>query len=674
MSFVLVLWPVLVSMVFESTIDRAVMLARNSDWAGAASALDEAYIEDPTSFAANNLHYLRGRVSESQRDWAHALEEFQKIGPENPLYAQAVWHAARISVQLHDDDAAEKFLALLPRDFSSDLKLQIAHEGSDTLALKIYRDLTTREARLERAKKMQDLNALWSLLRERKDDDVALECAHLVANSATATVDQMAVADVLLAHRQFGDALAMYQNAAANPDYAAAARYQIARIHFLREDYALALEAFQAVARDFPGTDWQKDSEYQIASCYWRLADYRSAEKAYLAYINKYGSKGEEGAAPNLVDVYRALGENRKALALVERTLANRSSIVDRQILIFSKAKILYTQKRYKEALVIFQQLGRMKLRPAPGGTTDEEVQYFQAMCLSKSGNKAGAEAIWRRLAREPFSYYGQRSAEKIEKSEEKNQPNVCPAVDDLKVKSIESDLEDIRHPLRSAMDPRADAVSELIFLELWDEASYWMDRSARRQPPRTAAEIAYMAGRYHRSVSYAARLSRRESSTLALLYPAGFRQIVCEAAGTYKVDPLWLHAIIWQESRYNPNARSGASARGLMQLIPDTAKALGSDAGIPDLTLDKLYDPAVNIPLGAQLWASLLRELRYPEMALAAYNGGVGNVQRWKNKWPDAPDELELFVADIGFVETKRYVMEVFRARAAYESLVNSN
>ncbi|PYS29940.1 MAG: lytic murein transglycosylase, partial [Acidobacteria bacterium] len=96
--------------------------------------------------------------------------------------------------------------------------------------------------------------------------------------------------------------------------------------------------------------------------------------------------------------------------------------------------------------------------------------------------------------------------------------------------------------------------------------------------------------------------------------------------------------------------------------------------AGIPDLTLDKLYDPAVNIPLGAQLWASLLRELRYPEMALAAYNGGVGNVQRWKNKWPDAPDELELFVADIGFVETKRYVMEVFRARAAYESLVNSN
>jgi soluble lytic murein transglycosylase len=657
-------------MVFGSTIDRAFMLVRNSEWEGAASALDEAYVEDPTLFEANNFHYLRGRVAENQRDWNRALEEFRKIGPENPLYVQAAWHAAKTSVQLRDDETAEEFLKRLPRDFSSDLKLQIAREASDALALEIYQDLASREARLERAKKMGDQNALWSLLRERKDDDVALECAYLVAKSAATARDQMAVAEALVTHRQFDDAVAMYQNTASDPDHAAEARYQIARIHFLRENYSLALETFQAIARDFPGTNWQSDSEYQIASCYWRLGEYRSSESAYLAYISKYGRKAEEGAVRNLVDVYRVLGEDQKALTLLDRTLAKRPSAISRQVLLFSKAKILYTEKRYKDALLIFQQLGRTKLRPAPGGTTAEEVQYFQALCLSKSGNKAGAEAIWRKLAREPFSYYGQRSGDKLGKSEEKSQPDVCSPVDDVNLKSIESDLENIRHPLRSAMDPKTDPVSELVFLGLWDEASYWMDRSARRLSPRTAAEIAYVAGRYHRSVSYADRLSRRESSTLALLYPAGFRQIICQAAATYKVDPLWLHAIIWQESRYNPNAKSGASARGLMQLIPDTAKVVGSEIGIPDLTLDKLYDPAVSIPLGAQLWASLLRELKYPEMALAAYNGGVSNVQRWKNKWPNAPDELELFVADIGFVETKRYVMEVFRARAAYESL----
>jgi soluble lytic murein transglycosylase len=130
--------------------------------------------------------------------------------------------------------------------------------------------------------------------------------------------------------------------------------------------------------------------------------------------------------------------------------------------------------------------------------------------------------------------------------------------------------------------------------------------------------------------------------------------------------DPLWLHAIIWQESKYNPNARSGAAARGLMQFIPETAQAVASSLGLGTLTTDKLYDPTTSIQLGARYWTTLMDELKSPEMALAAYNGGPDNVARWKNKSSDP----ELFVADIGFVETKKYVMSVFAARAAYASL----
>jgi soluble lytic murein transglycosylase-like protein len=61
------------------------------------------------------------------------------------------------------------------------------------------------------------------------------------------------------------------------------------------------------------------------------------------------------------------------------------------------------------------------------------------------------------------------------------------------------------------------------------------------------------------------------------------------------------------------------------------------------------------------------MNELKSPEMALAAYNGGPDNVARWRKKSADP----ELFVSDIGFVETKKYVMSVFAARAAYASLV---
>ena len=87
---------------------------------------------------------------------------------------------------------------------------------------------------------------------------------------------------------------------------------------------------------------------------------------------------------------------------------------------------------------------------------------------------------------------------------------------------------------------------------------------------------------------------------------------------------------------------------------------------GIVDLTIEQLYEPVTSIQLGARYWAILLNQLKSPEMALAAYNGGIDNVERWKNKSSD-PD---LFVADIGFSETKKYVMSVFAARAAYGSL----
>ena len=97
------------------------------------------------------------------------------------------------------------------------------------------------------------------------------------------------------------------------------------------------------------------------------------------------------------------LGENQKAVALLDRALATQLSVSTRQVFLFTKAKILYSQKRYAAALVLFQQLGRTKLRSAPGSATTEEIQYFQALCNAKSGNKAAADLIWRKLARHGF-------------------------------------------------------------------------------------------------------------------------------------------------------------------------------------------------------------------------------------------------------------------------------
>jgi soluble lytic murein transglycosylase-like protein/TolA-binding protein len=601
-------------------------------------------------------HYLEGRLAESQNDWGRAREEFSQVGADDPLHSLATWHNLRASIHLHDDGSAEQLLLVLPRDFPAELKIQAAREASGPLALKIYQNVPTREGRFEVAKLLNDLPTLWNLLRESKDDDAALETARLLLPHATTAKEQIEVAQAFFAHRQFEQARLLYINASADPDHAAEAKYQIGRIEFQLQKYQAAIDAFRVVAREFEGTDWQKQAEYLIALCYWRMDDYRASEKAYLDYIRTYGSAGmQEGATENLVDVYRVLGENQKALQLLDRALETRSkrlSLATRQVFLFTKAKILYSQKRYAAALPIFQQLAQTRLRSAPGATTVEEAEYLAALCQSNLGRKTAAETLWKKLARDEFSYYGQRAMEKLGEHAPENPSPVCLSRDGITAEGIETG---------SSMD----IVSELVSLKLWDEAAFWIDRSPARIAPRIAAQIAFLGGRYNRSISYADRLPKTDS-TLPLLYPAGYRQPICDAATVQKTDPLWLHAIIWQESKYNPNARSGAAARGLMQFIPETAQAVATSLGLGQLTLDKLYDPATSIQLGARYWSILMDQLKSPEIALAAYNGGPDNAVRWKKKSADP----ELFVADIGFVETKKYVMSVFAARAIYASL----
>src|SRR6185295_9164895 len=84
---------------FQSSVDQAFGLAQNHDWKAAMTALDRAATEDPAAFEANNLHYLRGRIAEEQKDWGRATEEFGRVGPRNPLRPLAAWHEANAAMR-----------------------------------------------------------------------------------------------------------------------------------------------------------------------------------------------------------------------------------------------------------------------------------------------------------------------------------------------------------------------------------------------------------------------------------------------------------------------------------------------------------------------------------------------------------------------------------------------
>jgi soluble lytic murein transglycosylase len=134
------------------------------------------------------------------------------------------------------------------------------------------------------------------------------------------------------------------------------------------------------------------------------------------------------------------------------------------------------------------------------------------------------------------------------------------------------------------------------------------------------------------------------------ILYPLEYRQIVEGHARTYDLDPALLAAVIYQESRFHADARSGSGAIGLMQLMPATAKGIALRTGGSRFVVSDLYDPEINVRYGAWYLRHLLDKYGDERRALAAYNGGQGNVDR-----------------GVRFAETEQYVERVLDLRDIY-------
>jgi soluble lytic murein transglycosylase len=140
------------------------------------------------------------------------------------------------------------------------------------------------------------------------------------------------------------------------------------------------------------------------------------------------------------------------------------------------------------------------------------------------------------------------------------------------------------------------------------------------------------------------------------LWYPLRYEQIVRGHARNYNLDPALLAAVIYQESKFKADARSDSGAIGLMQLLPDTAKGIALHTGGNAFVVDDLYDPEINIRYGAWYIRHLLEKYRDERTALAAYNAGQDNVDRWRRAG-----------RGIRFAETRGYVDRVEELKTIY-------
>jgi soluble lytic murein transglycosylase len=143
------------------------------------------------------------------------------------------------------------------------------------------------------------------------------------------------------------------------------------------------------------------------------------------------------------------------------------------------------------------------------------------------------------------------------------------------------------------------------------------------------------------------------------LTLPLHHEDVIRQQAAEKGVDAALIAAVIYSESKFS-DQESSAGARGLMQITPEAAKFIEKQSGGTTFKLEDLSNPEINIRYGTFLLHELLERYEGDEAAaLAAYNAGPGNADKWGG--------ADLKVEDIPFPETRAYVEEVLEKRDEY-------
>lgn len=154
--------------------------------------------------------------------------------------------------------------------------------------------------------------------------------------------------------------------------------------------------------------------------------------------------------------------------------------------------------------------------------------------------------------------------------------------------------------------------------------------------------------------------------NVLELLYPRPYMDVLNK--NLRNQDPLLLLSLIRQESVFNPRARSPVGARGLMQLMPATARQMRRSVKV-----NQLSNPTINIELGTRYFQNLMKRYNGNLVyVLAAYNAGETRVQRWRRQYFDEEETIVRNIETIPFKETRTYVKLILRNLFFYKLLTN--
>lgn len=280
---------------------------------------------------------------------------------------------------------------------------------------------------------------------------------------------------------------------------------------------------------------------------------------------------------------------------------------------------------------------------------------YWQARALEQTGKKAKATQLYTDIAPHA-TFYGFLAADRLGQAYTNLK---TPAVDrSQRVAGLQKVAAIQRAFEWFALGEREQGRKE------WFRALKQMDKEGAL----ATADLAIRGNDHNLAIWTVARA--KEWDETHLRFPVVHSELVMAQARNQGIQPAWVMGVMRRESAFDANVESSANALGLMQLIPPTAKAVGTKLGLNIRGRDDILPPATNIQLGSAYLSEMLSKFsgNYAQ-ATAAYNAGPGRPPQW------APQQLinaDQWIESIPFTETREYVQAVMGYTTIYDEKLN--
>jgi soluble lytic murein transglycosylase len=626
---------------FQQALEPDFLLADYSIYYLALISLKEDNFEAARQF----LFQLRSRYPQSI--WVHPAQLQQAkmdLAEKNFTQANQTLHSLRTESGAKSEIIDEAiFLQAQGREAVAD----------QTEAYGLYSEL---RARSPRSRWTAPARAALRRLREKYPDQFGLNTTQAVADEA----------DRLAREGEAGEAEVLYKKLLSNnpePTFRRRILTKLTDLYLSVRKRNEALPLLEQIARDYPKSPEAPKALYQIGQVFWNRHDNAQALNYFRHVMERYPTSPYiERSRYAVADIYESFGRKQEAIALYTSIIKNFPNSQVHDDAASRLAWLYYRDQEWARAYATFQ---RLATNAKDSGFRTAGL-YWQGRSAEKLGDIETAIRIYRQVADgNEESYYQALALRALARqgiAVEEPKISALSPVDEVDP----SMSAEIIYHLSRARELSAISLHRLAVAEVSE-----VDRLSKNQSGlrRLLMHEYFNNHAYGRSLGIANQLPSSQSDRNLYRFPLAYWEMIQQNARERELDPYLVLALIRQESLFDPQARSPATALGLMQLLPSTASRVAKQIGVAPPSNEQLFQPETNLVLGTQYLKDLLH--RYSDdwfKAIAAYNAGEAAVDRWEKEI--RTDDGEEFVERIPYLETRGYVKLVMRNHRIYKRL----